>query len=75
MRVLIRDDVGLYPETVLHFGEEIAFPVVAREFAGTAGAEVPDKVAARWKAARDQWHAVQLEAVAFAEAARKDARP
>jgi hypothetical protein len=62
MRVLIRTDQESYPKTILHFGDEIAFPVVPHNWERRAGVEVPDDVAARWKAARDAWMRVQEEA-------------
>ncbi len=65
MRVLIKTDVELYPQTVLLFGDEIVFPAVQRDWEKTAGTEVPDDVAARWKAARDAWRRAQEEAEAW----------
>lgn len=66
MRVLIENDVELYPEIVLHFGDEIAFPAVPSGCdSSNCGIDVPDDVAARWKAARDAWFAVQREADAY----------
>lgn len=66
MRVLIDTDVELYPQVTLLFGDsEIVFPAVPREWEHRAGAEVPDDVAARWKAARDTWLAVQEEAARY----------
>lgn len=66
MRVLIDTDVELYPETVLLFGDdEIVFPAVPREWEKRAGTEVPEDVAARWKAARDAWRRAQAEAGAW----------
>jgi hypothetical protein len=65
MRVLIDTDVELYPETVLHFDDEIVFPVVPRDQESCAGTEVPDDVAARWRASRDAWRLAQEEAAAF----------
>lgn len=63
MRVLINTDVELYPQVTMEFGDdEIVFPAVPREQEKTAGAEVPDEVAARWKAARDAWRTAQAEA-------------
>lgn len=71
MRVLIDTDVELYPETILLFGDdEIVFPSVPRDWERRAGIEVPDDVAARWKAARDEWKRVQEEAARFQETAR-----
>jgi hypothetical protein len=66
MRVLIETDAELYPQTVLLFGDsEIVFPDVPRNWEKRAGVEVPDDVAARWKAARDEWRRVQEEAEAW----------
>jgi hypothetical protein len=72
VRVLIDTEVELYPETVMLFGDaEIVFPQVSREWEKTAGAEVPDDMAARWKAARDAWRAAQREAEVFLAHARE----
>jgi len=66
MRVLIKTDVELYPQTVLLFGDsEIVFPAVQPDWEKRAGVEVPDDVAARWKAARDAWCRAQKEAEAW----------
>jgi hypothetical protein len=65
MRVLIETDVELF-QTILDFGEEIRFPRVPKNWERRAGIEVPDDVAARWKAARDTWRLVQEEAESFA---------
>jgi hypothetical protein len=66
VRVVIETNVELYPQTVLLFGDdEIAFPAVPRNWEKKAGTEVPDDVAARWKAARDAWHRVQEEAATW----------
>lgn len=65
MRVHIETDVELYPETTLDFGEEIVFPRVPKNWE-RPGIDVPDDVAARWRAARDTWQSVQEEAVRFA---------
>jgi ribonuclease HI len=66
MRVLIETEVELYPQTVMLFGDsEIVFPHVQREWEKTAGSEVPDEVAERWKAARDAWRQAQQEAEAY----------
>jgi len=66
MRVLIETDVELYPQTVLLFGDdEIVFPAVPRGWEKKAGVEVPDDVAARWKAARDAWRRAQEEAASW----------
>lgn len=66
VRVLIETDVELYPETVLLFGDnEIVFPAVPKNWEKRAGVEVPDDVAARWKAARDGWRRAQQEAGAW----------
>jgi hypothetical protein len=66
-RVLIETDQELYPATTLLIGaDEIVFPAVPRDWETRAGIEVPDEVAARWKAARDAWRAVQAEAAALA---------
>ena len=54
MRVLIETDVELYPETTL-----------PKNWEHRAGTEVPDDVAARWKAARDAWRRAQEEAGAW----------
>jgi len=63
VRVLIKTDVELYPQTVLLFGDdEIVFPAVPRNWERKAGTEVPDDVAARWKATRDAWRRAQEEA-------------
>lgn len=64
MRVLIQTGVELYPETILHFGDEIAFPVIPEGWTD-AGIDIPDEIAARWKQARDTWLEVQCEAEAF----------
>jgi hypothetical protein len=66
LRVLIETDVERYPDTVLLFGdEEIVFPSVPKNWEKKAGTEVPDDVAARWKAARDAWRRAQQEAEAW----------
>lgn len=66
MRVLIDPEVELFPQVTLLFGDdEIVFPSVSRAWEKTAGREVPDDVAARWKAARDAWRAAQNEARIF----------
>lgn len=66
MRVLIDPDVELYPEVSMLFGaEEIRFPSVQPGAEGTAGVEVPDEVALRWRSARDAWQQAQREARAF----------
>lgn len=67
-RVVIDTDVELYPQVTLDIGdEEIAAPgTVPVGQQATAGIEVPADVAARWKAARDTWRAVQAEAAAYA---------
>lgn len=63
MRVLIKTGVELYPQTILIIGdEEIRFPVVPREYEATAGSDVPDEIAGRWKQARDAWLQAQQEA-------------
>jgi hypothetical protein len=72
MRVLIQADEESYPETFLHFGDEIVFPVVPKNWEKKAGVEVPDEVAARWKAARDAWYRVQKEAEAWPNPVTED---
>jgi hypothetical protein len=66
MRVLIETGVELFPQTTMLFGDdEIVFPAVARNWEHRAGIEVPDDIAARWKAARDAWRRAQEEAEAL----------
>ena len=71
MRVLIEPGQELYPETTMLFGDaEIVFPSVPENWEATAGVQVPDETAARWKAARDAWRQAQEEAEAFLAGAR-----
>lgn len=64
MRVLITPGVELYPETILHFGDEIAFPVIPEGWTD-AGIDIPDAIAVRWREARDNWMTAQCEAEAY----------
>lgn len=66
MRVLINLDEEIYPQTTMLFGDrEIRFPCVPLLYEKTAGVEVPDEIAERWRTARDNWRDAQQEAESF----------